>query len=80
MLARIALALLRSPILLVYSVLCVLLGGIGFVGAYLMFTIGFETLLNPSLVWAIAGFGVLWGVFWLYLLAVVLRDAAKGAE
>jgi len=73
---RIALALLRSPLILLYALLCLALSAIGLIGAYLLLTLGLETFTDPVVVWLMAGFGLLWGGFWLYLLAVVVRAAA----
>jgi hypothetical protein len=75
MLRRIALALLRSPIILLYAVLCLGLSLIGFTGAYLLLTLGLQILADDLTVWLMAGFGVAWGCFWLYLLGVALRAA-----
>ena len=69
---RIALALLGSPLTLVYVVLCLCLSAIGFGGTYLLLTLGLQTFGDPLIVWLLAAFGGLWGAFWLYLLAVVL--------
>jgi hypothetical protein len=70
---RILLALLRSPLTVVYVFLCLCLSSIGLGGAYLLLTLGLQTFGDPRLIWLLAGFALLWGCFWLYLLWVVLR-------
>jgi hypothetical protein len=75
MLWRIVVALLRSPLTVVYAVLCLGLSALGLGGAYLLLTLGLETLGDPLPIWLLAGFGLLWGGFWLYLLGVVVRAA-----
>ena len=77
MLNRVASALLRSPVLLLYFLLCVFLSGIGFAGAYLLLTLGLVMLGDPLVVWLLGIFGLVWGLFWLYLLAMVLRGVAE---
>ena len=56
---RIALALLRSPLILLYALLCLALSAIGLIGAYLLLTLGLETFTDPVVVWLMAGFGLL---------------------
>lgn len=73
MLWRIVLALLQSPLTLLYVLLCLGLSAIGLGGAYLLLTLGLQMFGDPLLVWLLAAFGVLWSCFWLYLLAVVVR-------
>lgn len=77
---RIVWALLRSPLTLVYVLLCLGLSGIGFGGAYLLLTLGRQTLGDPLMVWLLAGFGLLWAGFWLYLLGVVVHAAVTDDE
>jgi hypothetical protein len=72
---RIVLALLRSPLTLVYVLLCLGLSAIGLSGCYLLLTLGLHTFDDQLLIWLLAGFGMLWGGFWLYLLVGVLRAA-----
>jgi hypothetical protein len=72
---RIVWALLRSPLTLIYGLLCLGLSAIGFGGAYLLLTLGLQTFSDPLMAWLLAGFGLLWAGFWLYLLGVVLRAA-----
>jgi hypothetical protein len=74
---RLARALVRAPLTLLYALLCLGLSAIGLAGAYLLLTIGLQTLEDPLMVWLMAGFGLLWAAFWLYLLAVVLRAAGQ---
>lgn len=77
---RILLALLRSPLTLIYVLLCLVLSAIGFGGAYLLLTLGLQTFADPLMAWLLAGFGLLWACFWLYLLGVVLRAAIEDAD
>jgi hypothetical protein len=75
MLRRIVGALLRSPVTLLFATFCLGLSAIGFGGAYLLLTLGLQTLSDPAMAWLLAGFGLLWAAFWLYMLGVVVRGA-----
>jgi hypothetical protein len=67
-----------SPLTLIYALVCLGLSAIGLGSAYLLLTLGLQTFNDPSMAWLLAGFAVSWAVFWLFLLAMVLR--AAGAD
>jgi hypothetical protein len=77
MLGRVAALLLRSPALLLYVLLCLLLSASGFIGADLLMMLGLAALGDPLVVWLLAIFSVVWGLFWLYLVVAVLRGAMR---
>jgi len=77
---RLLWALLRSPLLVVYGLLCLAMSAIGLVSAYLLLTFGLETFSEPSRAWLMAGFALLWAGFWLYLLLVVLHAADEDED
>jgi hypothetical protein len=77
---RIVWALLQSPLTLLYALLCLGLSAIGLGGAYLLLTLGRQTFGDPLMAWLLAGFGLLWAGFWLYLLGVVLHAAITEDE
>jgi hypothetical protein len=79
MLRRILAALLHSPLVLVYVVLCLGLSSVGFGAAYILLTLGLQTFGDPLPMWLLAGLGVSWGAFWLYLLVVVVRAGMNDA-
>lgn len=72
---RLARALLRAPLTLLYTLLCLGLSALGAGGAYLLLTLGLQVFGNPAVVWAMAGVGIGWAALWLYLLFLVLRAA-----
>jgi hypothetical protein len=77
MLRRLLAGLLASPVVLIYALLCLGLSAIGLGAAYLLLTLGVQTFSDPLMAWLLAGFGLLWAGFWLFLLVTVLRAAAE---